>query len=150
MTHHNKIYLYLCLQKYILTRRETCFSKIPNGINLNFETSYVPSLQVPNIRSIACHKRCIRMTDMDSNFWFSFLPPLRFAFASKWHKSQHNLILKDTNSYFLFFHLPKGQNEGMRLKLFCKMQSIKAVEKKKSESTHMSPAGKAKIIYYLV
>lgn len=39
---------------------------------------------------------------MNSNLLFSFLLPLQFAFTSKWHKSQRNLILKDTNSYLLY------------------------------------------------
>ena len=66
MTCHGKIHLDICFQKYILTRRETGSSKIPNGINLKFETNdalgdkYVQPLQPPNIRSRVCHKGCIQ------------------------------------------------------------------------------------------
>lgn len=91
----------------------------------------------------------IQVIEMDSNFWFSFLPPLQFPFTSKWHKSQHKLISKDTNYYFLFSICPRDKRNPWSL-LF-RMQNIgvvgKAVWKHMPASVQL---GQAVIIYYLI
>lgn len=86
------------------------------------------SLCTTSARSSPRHKRCVQMTEMDSNLLFSFLLPLQFAFPSIGHKSHPNLILKDTNSYFLYPICPRDKRKIWSLDYSSEWKTLKLLK----------------------
>lgn len=68
---------------------------------------------------------------------FDFPFSLLSDFSSKWHKSQHNLILKDTNSYFLFSICPKDKRKTWSLNYSWECRTLKLL-KEVRKHTHVS------------
>lgn len=87
----------------------------------------------PSARSSACHRRCVQMTQINFNFFFLF--PVWFT--SKWHKSPHNPILKDTNSYMLYSTCP-GDKRKIGSWDYASEWRTWTLLKTKSECTHAS------------
>lgn len=89
---------------------------------------------------------------MNSNLLFSFLLPLQFAFTSKWHKSQRNPILKDTNSYLLYSICLRDKRRIGSLDYSSKWRTLKLLRTVVWRHTHqpVSQPGQAMIIYYLI
>lgn len=99
----------------------------------------------PSARSSACHRRCVQMTQINFNFFFLF--PVWFT--SKWHKSPHNPILKDTNSYMLYSTCP-GDKRKIGSWDYASEWRTWTLLKTKSECTHASESpGPATITDYL-